>query len=97
MLADRQTSPREALVTLISSEEYLLGALVLAGSLRKHSPHRDRIALLTPNAIQDHSQRELLVASGWQLRDVSLLEFAQRENFPTPQRYLSVMTKLLVW
>ena len=84
-------------MTLLTSEEYLLGALVLASTLRQHSPNRERIALLTPNATDDPLHRRMLVDAGWQLRDVELLRFAQHENFPTPERYLGVMTKLLVW
>ncbi|KAI9006497.1 nucleotide-diphospho-sugar transferase [Hyaloraphidium curvatum] len=87
------TPPREAVATLVTSPGFVAGAAVLARTLRRHSPGRDRLALVPPGNTLSERHRAMLAQAGWRAADVSAVPFPQRVH----PRWKDMLVKLHIW
>ncbi|KAE8707799.1 Inositol phosphorylceramide glucuronosyltransferase 1 [Hibiscus syriacus] len=87
-----QSSSKQAYVTLLFGDEYVLGARVLGKSIRDTGTTKDMVALVT-NGVSDYS-KELLKADGWIVEPTSLLK---NPNQARAKRYWGVYTKLKIY
>ncbi|CAF1048349.1 unnamed protein product [Adineta steineri] len=79
MMSKSKQEHREAIVTLITGDIYIPGALVLGYSLNKYNSvkvhNRDMIALIKHDSINDKHHLKMLEEIGWKLIYVDSLSF----------------------
>ncbi|GAQ88435.1 glycogenin [Klebsormidium nitens] len=83
---------KEAYVTLLYAEEFLLGVRVLGQSLRESGTKNDLVALISKGVTDKGA--ELLQADGWIVKRVELLS---NPNSKHPTRFWGVYTKLTIF
>ncbi|CAN6840078.1 unnamed protein product, partial [Brassica oleracea] len=85
-------SSKEAYVTLLYGDEFLLGVRVLGKSIRDTGSDKDMVALVS-DGVSDYS-KNLLKADGWKVEKISLLA---NPNQVHPTRFWGVYTKLKIF
>ncbi|KAM7532208.1 hypothetical protein LguiB_035618 [Lonicera macranthoides] len=85
-------SSKEAYVTLLYGDEFLLGVRVLGKSIRDTGSTKDMVALVS-DGVSDFAKK-LLKADGWIVELISLLE---NPNQVRPTRFWGVYTKLKIF
>ncbi|CAA7061882.1 unnamed protein product [Microthlaspi erraticum] len=85
-------SSKEAYVTLLYGDEFLLGVRVLGKSIRDTGSSKDMVALVS-DGVSDYSKK-LLKADGWKVEKISLLA---NPNQVHPTRFWGVYTKLKIF
>ncbi|CDY58112.1 BnaA02g35140D [Brassica napus] len=85
-------SSKEAYVTLLYGDEFLLGVRVLGKSIRDTGSDKDMVALVS-DGVSDYS-KNLLKADGWKVERISLLA---NPNQVHPTRFWGVYTKLKIF
>ncbi|CAN6811644.1 unnamed protein product [Brassica oleracea] len=85
-------SSKEAYVTLLYGDEFLLGVRVLGKSIRDTGSDKDMVALVS-DGVSDYSKK-LLKADGWKVEKISLLA---NPNQVHPTRFWGVYTKLKIF
>lgn len=88
----RRQPGKEAYVTLLYGDEFLLGVRVLGQSLRDTGTQRDMV-VLTSSGVSPRSA-DLLKADGWILEQIELLS---NPNTKRPARFWGVYTKLKIF
>ncbi|GJU95160.1 inositol phosphorylceramide glucuronosyltransferase 1 [Tanacetum coccineum] len=83
---------REAYVTLLYGDEFVLGARVLGKSIRDTRSTKDMVVLVS-DGVSDYA-KTLLQAEGWIVKTISLLE---NPNQVRPTRFWGVYTKLKIF
>ncbi|KAJ0764986.1 putative glucuronosyltransferase [Helianthus annuus] len=86
------SSSREAYVTLLYGDEFLLGVRVLGKSIRDTKTARDMVVLVS-DGVSTYAKK-LLKADGWIVTPISLL---QNPNQVRPTRFWGVYTKLKIF
>ncbi|KAI3809321.1 hypothetical protein L1987_25292 [Smallanthus sonchifolius] len=86
------SEPKEAYVTLLYGDEFVLGARVLGKSIRDTRSTKDMIVLVS-DGVSDYA-KTLLQADGWIVNPISLLE---NPNQVRPTRFWGVYTKLKIF
>ncbi|MFS7961531.1 putative glucuronosyltransferase [Helianthus anomalus] len=86
------SSSREAYVTLLYGDEFLLGVRVLGKSIRDTKTTRDMVVLVS-DGVSTYAKK-LLKADGWIVTPISLL---QNPNQVRPTRFWGVYTKLKIF
>nr|KJB82307.1 hypothetical protein B456_013G188300 [Gossypium raimondii] len=87
-----QSSSKEAYVTLLYGDEFLLGVRVLGKSIRDTGSTRDMVVLVS-DGVSDYAKK-LLKADGWMVEMISLLA---NPNQVRPKRFWGVYTKLKIF
>ncbi|KAJ0261162.1 Inositol phosphorylceramide glucuronosyltransferase 1 [Hirschfeldia incana] len=87
-----ESRSKEAYVTLLYGDEFLLGVRVLGKSIRDTGSHKDMVALVS-DGVSDYSKK-LLKADGWKVEKISLLA---NPNQVHPTRFWGVYTKLKIF
>lgn len=85
-------SSREAYVTLLYGDEFLLGVRVLGKSIRDTGSKKDMVALVS-DGVSDFAKK-LLQADGWIVQEITLLA---NPNQVRPKRFWGVYTKLKIF
>ncbi|XP_068654869.1 inositol phosphorylceramide glucuronosyltransferase 1-like [Aristolochia californica] len=85
-------SQKEAYVTLLYGDEFLLGVRVLGKSIRETGSTKDMVVLVS-DGVSDYA-KELLKADGWTVEFISLLA---NPNQVRPKRFWGVYTKLKIF
>ncbi|CAF1888357.1 unnamed protein product [Brassica napus] len=85
-------SSKEAYITLLYGDEFLLGVRVLGKSIRDTGSDKDMVALVS-DGVSDYS-KNLLKADGWKVEKISLLA---NPNQVHPTRFWGVYTKLKIF
>ncbi|XP_010558734.1 PREDICTED: inositol phosphorylceramide glucuronosyltransferase 1 [Tarenaya hassleriana] len=85
-------STKQAYVTLLYGDEFLLGVRVLGKSIRDTGSKKDMVVLVS-DGVSDYSKK-LLKADGWKVEKISLLE---NPNQVHPKRFWGVYTKLKIF
>ncbi|XWS42611.1 hypothetical protein CRYUN_Cryun16bG0028700 [Craigia yunnanensis] len=85
-------SSKEAYVTLLYGDEFLLGVRVLGKSIRDTGSTKDMVVLVS-DGVSDYAKK-LLKADGWIVEKISLL--ANPNQF-RPKRFWGVYTKLKIF
>ncbi|KAF8053272.1 hypothetical protein N665_1437s0008 [Sinapis alba] len=85
-------STKEAYVTLLYGDEFLLGVRVLGKSIRDTGSHKDMVVLVSDGV--SHYSNKLLMADGWKVEKISLLA---NPNQVHPKRFWGVYTKLKIF
>ncbi|XP_010413938.1 PREDICTED: inositol phosphorylceramide glucuronosyltransferase 1-like [Camelina sativa] len=85
-------STKEAYVTLLYGDEFLLGVRVLGKSIRDTGSNKDMVVLVS-DGVSDYSKK-LLKADGWKIEKISLLA---NPNQVHPKRFWGVYTKLKIF
>ncbi|KAI3735523.1 hypothetical protein L6452_15024 [Arctium lappa] len=85
-------STKEAYVTLLYGDEFVLGVRVLGKSIRDTRTARDMVVLVS-DGVSDYAKK-LLKADGWIVTPISLLE---NPNQVRPTRFWGVYTKLKIF
>lgn len=85
-------SSKEAYVTLLYGDEFLLGVRVLGKSIRDTRTSRDMVVLVS-DGVSNYAKK-LLKADGWIVTPISLL---QNPNQVRPTRFWGVYTKLKIF
>ncbi|KAG9438961.1 hypothetical protein H6P81_019126 [Aristolochia fimbriata] len=85
-------SEKEAYVTLLYGDEFLLGVRVLGKSIRETGSTKDMVVLVS-DGVSDYA-KELLKADGWIVELISLLA---NPNQVRPKRFWGVYTKLKIF
>ncbi|PKI39091.1 hypothetical protein CRG98_040515 [Punica granatum] len=83
---------REAYVTLLYGDEFLLGVRVLGKSIRDTGTTKDMVVLVS-DGVSDYANK-LLQADGWIVEKISLLA---NPNQVRPKRFWGVYTKLKIF
>ncbi|CAH1420047.1 unnamed protein product [Lactuca virosa] len=83
---------KEAYVTLLYGDEFMLGARVLGKSIRDTRSTKDMVILVS-DGVSDYA-KSLLQADGWIVNQISLLE---NPNQVRPTRFWGVYTKLKIF
>nr|XP_043635005.1 inositol phosphorylceramide glucuronosyltransferase 1-like [Erigeron canadensis] len=83
---------KEAYVTLLYGDEFVLGARVLGKSIRDTRSTKDMVVLVS-DGVSDYA-KTLLQADGWIVKPISLLE---NPNQVRPTRFWGVYTKLKIF
>nr|GEV23810.1 inositol phosphorylceramide glucuronosyltransferase 1-like [Tanacetum cinerariifolium] len=83
---------REAYVTLLYGDEFVLGARVLGKSIRDTRSTKDMVVLVS-DGVSDYA-KTLLQTEGWIVKTISLLE---NPNQVRPTRFWGVYTKLKIF
>jgi hypothetical protein len=90
----RSPNEREAIVTIVSSEIYLPGALTLGVTLHKHTQTpRDYLVFIPHNGIKEHRHFEMLRAVGW----TPILVNAIPLPGSTDWKFVDMLVKLYAW
>ncbi|XP_022719025.1 inositol phosphorylceramide glucuronosyltransferase 1-like isoform X1 [Durio zibethinus] len=87
-----QSSSKEAYVTLLYGDEFLLGVRVLGKSIRDTGTTKDMVVLVS-DGVSDYAKK-LLKADGWIVEKISLLA---NPNQVRPKRFWGVYTKLKIF
>ncbi|MFQ6650738.1 hypothetical protein Gotur_022283 [Gossypium turneri] len=87
-----QSSSKEAYVTLLYGDEFLLGVRVLGKSIRDTGSTKDMVVLVS-DGVSDYAKK-LLKADGWMVEMISLLA---NPNQVRPKRFWGVYTKLKIF
>ncbi|MBA0729326.1 hypothetical protein Golax_020514 [Gossypium laxum] len=87
-----QSSSKEAYVTLLYGDEFLLGVRVLGKSIRDTGSTKDMVVLVS-DGVSDYAKK-LLKADGWIVEMISLLA---NPNQVRPKRFWGVYTKLKIF
>ncbi|XWS58434.1 hypothetical protein CRYUN_Cryun08bG0033400 [Craigia yunnanensis] len=90
--AKAQPSSKEAYVTLLYGDEFLLGVRVLGKSIRDTGSTKDMVVLVS-DGVSDYA-KQLLKADGWIVEKISLLA---NPNQVRPKRFWGVYTKLKIF
>ncbi|KAI3517807.1 hypothetical protein L1887_17027 [Cichorium endivia] len=90
--APASESSKEAYVTLLYGDEFLLGVRVLGKSIRDTRTSRDMVVLVS-DGVSNYAKK-LLKADGWIVTPISLL---QNPNQVRPTRFWGVYTKLKIF
>lgn len=90
--AKRSQSTKEAYVTLLYGDEFVLGVRVLGKSIRDTGSKKDMVVLVS-DGVSDYA-KTLLEADGWIVEMISLL---QNPNRVRPTRFWGVYTKLKIF
>ncbi|XVF57062.1 hypothetical protein PTKIN_Ptkin06aG0173300 [Pterospermum kingtungense] len=90
--AKAQPSSKEAYVTLLYGDEFLLGVRVLGKSIRDTGSTKE-MAVLVSDGVSDYAKK-LLKADGWIVEKISLLA---NPNQVRPKRFWGVYTKLKIF
>ncbi|CAH9146760.1 unnamed protein product [Cuscuta epithymum] len=90
--AQRSQSSKEAYVTLLYGDEFLLGVRVLGKSIRDTGTTKDMVALVS-DGVSSYA-KQLLQADGWIVEEISLLA---NPNQVRPTRFWGVYTKLKIF
>ncbi|XP_024989146.1 inositol phosphorylceramide glucuronosyltransferase 1-like [Cynara cardunculus var. scolymus] len=85
-------SSKQAYVTLLYGDEFVLGARVLGKSIRDTRSTKDMVVLVS-DGVSDYA-KTLLQADGWIVTPISLLE---NPNQVRPTRFWGVYTKLKIF
>ncbi|XP_068656379.1 inositol phosphorylceramide glucuronosyltransferase 1-like [Aristolochia californica] len=85
-------SQKEAYVTLLYGDEFLLGVRVLGKSIRETGSTKDMVVLVSDGV--SYYAKELLKADGWIVEFISLLA---NPNQVRPKRFWGVYTKLKIF
>uniref|UniRef100_A0A1J3FEJ8 Hexosyltransferase n=1 Tax=Noccaea caerulescens TaxID=107243 RepID=A0A1J3FEJ8_NOCCA len=85
-------STKEAYVTLLYGDEFLLGVRVLGKSIRDTGSNKDMVVLVS-DGVSDYSKK-LLKADKWKVEKISLLA---NPNQAHPKRFWGVYTKLKIF
>ncbi|GKV07582.1 hypothetical protein SLEP1_g19333 [Rubroshorea leprosula] len=85
-------SSKEAYVTLLYGDEFLLGVRVLGKSIRDTGSTKEMVVLVS-DGVSDYSKK-LLEADGWIVEKISLLA---NPNQVRPKRFWGVYTKLKIF
>ncbi|CAH2055123.1 unnamed protein product [Thlaspi arvense] len=85
-------STKEAYVTLLYGDEFLLGVRVLGKSIRDTGSNKDMVVLVS-DGVSDYSKK-LLKADGWKVEKITLLA---NPNQVHPKRFWGVYTKLKIF
>ncbi|GJX42369.1 inositol phosphorylceramide glucuronosyltransferase 1 [Tanacetum coccineum] len=85
-------SNKEAYVTLLYGDEFLLGVRVLGKSIRDTKTTREMVVLVS-DGVSSYAKK-LLMADGWIVTPISLL---QNPNQVRPTRFWGVYTKLKIF
>ncbi|VFQ84957.1 unnamed protein product [Cuscuta campestris] len=88
----RSQSSKEAYVTLLYGDEFLLGVRVLGKSIRDTGTTKDMVALVS-DGVSSYA-KQLLQADGWIVEEISLLA---NPNQVRPTRFWGVYTKLKIF
>ncbi|KAH9605474.1 hypothetical protein KSS87_006089 [Heliosperma pusillum] len=83
---------KEAYVTLLYGDEFVLGVRVLGKSIKDTNSHKDMVVLVS-DGVSDYA-KSLLEADGWIVEMISLLENPNRVR---PTRFWGVYTKLKIF
>ncbi|KAH7543340.1 inositol phosphorylceramide glucuronosyltransferase 1 [Ziziphus jujuba] len=83
---------KEAYVTLLYGDEFLLGVRVLGKSIRDTGSKKDMVALIS-DGVSDYAKK-LLEADGWIVEKITLLA---NPNKVRPKRFWGVYTKLKIF
>ncbi|XP_009131669.1 inositol phosphorylceramide glucuronosyltransferase 1 [Brassica rapa] len=87
-----ESRSKEAYVTLLYGDEFLLGVRVLGKSIRDTGSDKYMVALVS-DGVSDYSKK-LLKADGWKVEKISLLA---NPNQVHPTRFWGVYTKLKIF
>uniref|UniRef100_A0A7C9A5D2 Hexosyltransferase n=1 Tax=Opuntia streptacantha TaxID=393608 RepID=A0A7C9A5D2_OPUST len=90
--ARRSQASKEAYVTLLYGDEFVLGVRVLGKSIRDTGSKKDMVVLVS-DGVSDYA-KDLLEADGWIVDKISLLE---NPNKIRPTRFWGVYTKLKIF
>ncbi|XVE62699.1 hypothetical protein DITRI_Ditri06bG0140700 [Diplodiscus trichospermus] len=90
--AKAQPSSKEAYVTLLYGDEFLLGVRVLGKSIRDTGSTKDMVVLVS-DGVSNYAKK-LLKADGWIVEKISLLA---NPNQVRPKRFWGVYTKLKIF
>ncbi|XP_041018568.1 inositol phosphorylceramide glucuronosyltransferase 1 [Juglans microcarpa x Juglans regia] len=85
-------SSKEAYVTLLYGDEFLLGVRVLGKSIKDTGSKKDMVVLVS-DGVSDYAKK-LLQADGWLVEKISLLA---NPNQVRPKRFWGVYTKLKIF
>ncbi|ESQ49607.1 hypothetical protein EUTSA_v10021780mg [Eutrema salsugineum] len=86
-------STKEAYVTLLYGDEFLLGVRVLGKSIRDTGSSNKDMVVLVSDGVSDYSKL-LLKADGWRVENITLLA---NPNQVHPKRFWGVYTKLKIF